>query len=307
MLWNLSQLGFIEYFTDEYISTIQNIYLSGNEKMAKIFSYIFYSELFTAFILFLFTLSFFSKASITRVVAICLFIILFVVKPFQYIGLMNIYKEINEFPTIEVIKIIGSLLWAFVFLLYFIFSKRVKKTFTQQKDITTLVVASLIIPFLLWLAYSSKNGKPSDYSFNKDNSNTINSSMQSNNNSIENSKVAKNENVSNSINSKSDNINTNNTKEEPIINKWKYKDYPKESREYRNFENTVLNSRLKDFDNLEIFNVYGHAPTEDLILEDHKVNIDLGCVYAKIIEGDEGKLCALEFPSMKIFTQENLD
>ena len=66
MLWNLSQLGFIEYFTDEYISTIQNIYLSGNEKMAKIFSYIFYSELFTAFILFLFTLSFFSKASITR-------------------------------------------------------------------------------------------------------------------------------------------------------------------------------------------------------------------------------------------------
>ena len=41
VLWNLSQLGFIEYFTDEYISTIQNIYLSGNEKMAKIFSYIF--------------------------------------------------------------------------------------------------------------------------------------------------------------------------------------------------------------------------------------------------------------------------
>ena len=92
-----------------------------------------------------------------------------------------------------------------------------------------------------------------------------------------------------------------------VFDKWKYKDYPKESREYRNFENTVLNSRLKDFDNLEIFNVYGHTPTENLILENHKVNIDLGCVYAKIIKGDEGKLCALEFPSMKIFTQENIE
>ena len=33
VLWNLSQLGFIEYFTDEYISTIQNIYLSGKRPL----------------------------------------------------------------------------------------------------------------------------------------------------------------------------------------------------------------------------------------------------------------------------------
>jgi tetratricopeptide (TPR) repeat protein len=163
VLWNLSQFGFIEYFKDEYISAIQNMYLSGNEKMAKTFSYLFYSELFTAFMLFLFTLSFFTKASITRAVAIWFFIILFVVRPFQTIGLMNIFKEINEVPPLEVVKIIGSLLWAFIFLLYFIFSKRVKKTFVQKKDTTTLVVASLIIPFFLWIAYSSKNGKPSDY------------------------------------------------------------------------------------------------------------------------------------------------
>lgn len=48
-------------------------------------------------------------------------------------------------------------------------------------------------------------------------------------------------------------------------------------------------------------------PTKNPILEEHKATIDLGCVYAKIIEGDEGKLCALEFPSMKIFTQENME
>ena len=103
---------------------------------------------------------------------------------------------------------------------------------------------------MLWLAYSSKNGKPSDYSFNKDNSNTINSSMQSNNNSIENSKVAKNENVSNSINSKSDNINTNNTKEEPIINKWKYKDW-----EVENIDNNYIKAFTVGKNRADIFTI----------------------------------------------------
>lgn len=92
-----------------------------------------------------------------------------------------------------------------------------------------------------------------------------------------------------------------------VFDKWKYKDYPKDSKEYKSFENTVLSSRFKNCDNLEIFNVYGHTPTKNPILEEHKATIDLGCVYAKIIEGAEGKLCALEFPSMKIFTQENME
>lgn len=43
------------------------------------------------------------------------------------------------------------------------------------------------------------------------------------------------------------------------------------------------------------------------ILEEHKASIDLGCVYAKITKEDKGKLCALEFPTLKIFTQEYED
>jgi len=161
VLWNLSQIGFAEYFKDEYITAINNMYLNGNEKMAELFSYIFYSELFAAFMLFLFTLSFFTKADITRAVGIWFFIILFIVKPFQVIGLINIYQEINEVPTSEIVKLIGSLFWAFLFLLYFIFSKRVKKTFVQKKDTFILMIFAAIIPGLLLMGYISKNGKPS--------------------------------------------------------------------------------------------------------------------------------------------------
>ena len=163
VLWNLSQLGFVEYFKDEYIEAIHNMYLFGNEKMAKTFSYIFYSELFTAFMLFLFTLSFFSKASSTKAIAISFFMILFIIRPFQAIGLINIFKEINEVPPIEVVKLIGSLLWALIFLLYFIFSTRVKKTFIHKKDTLTLMFFSAIIPGLLLMGYLSKSGEPSSY------------------------------------------------------------------------------------------------------------------------------------------------
>ncbi len=163
VLWNLSQFGFVEYFKDEYVQAIQNMYLFENEKMAKTFSYIFYSELFTAFMLFLFTLSFFSKSSDTKAIAILFFIILFIVRPFQAIGLINIFKEINEVPPVEVVKLIGSLLWALIFLLYFIFSTRVKKTFVHKKDTLTLMFFAAIIPGLLLMGYLSKSGVPSSY------------------------------------------------------------------------------------------------------------------------------------------------
>lgn len=90
-----------------------------------------------------------------------------------------------------------------------------------------------------------------------------------------------------------------------VFDKWKYKNYPRDSKEYISFENTILNSRFKNYDNLEIFNIYGHTPTQNPILEDHKASIDLGCCYKDI--DSNVKLCALEFPSMKIFTQSNIE
>ncbi|TLT03398.1 DUF2569 family protein [Aliarcobacter cibarius] len=155
VLWNLSQFGFVQYFTDEYISAIQNMYLSENKKMVETSGYIFYSELFTAFILFLFTLSFFSKSKITKIVAICFFITIFIIKPIQFVNLLDMFKQINEVPPIEISKIIGSLLWAFIFLLYFIFSKRVKKTFIKETKVENHIMISAIIPIILFFYYTN--------------------------------------------------------------------------------------------------------------------------------------------------------
>ena len=155
VLWNLSQFGFVQYFTDEYISAIKNMYLAGNEKMAESYNYIFYSELFTSFMLFLFTLSFFSKDKNTRIVAIYFFVTLFIAKSFQVAQLINIFNEINKIPFMEIAKITASLLWLFIFLLYFIFSKRVKKTFIKETKVESLILISVIIPIILFFYYAN--------------------------------------------------------------------------------------------------------------------------------------------------------
>jgi serine/threonine protein phosphatase 1 len=77
---------------------------------------------------------------------------------------------------------------------------------------------------------------------------------------------------------------------------------------YAEFTNFVSNNRYKQFDNKEIFNVYGHTVRSEVKRTDFDCNIDLGCCYKQI--NDEvlnPRLCALEFPSMKIFTQKNLE
>ena len=91
-----------------------------------------------------------------------------------------------------------------------------------------------------------------------------------------------------------------------VNNKWELKNSNKNTKEHGIFINTVLFSRFKNYDNPEIFNVFGHTPTKDAIIQKHKASIDLGCVY-KNDTSLEGKLCALEFPSMKVFMQENIE
>lgn len=90
-----------------------------------------------------------------------------------------------------------------------------------------------------------------------------------------------------------------------ILNSWKYRDYPKDSLEYKSFENECLVSRYKNHDNKKIFNVFGHTPLPKPQIENHKANIDLGCFFN---DGNtKGSLCALGFPSMDIFVQENIE
>lgn len=71
------------------------------------------------------------------------------------------------------------------------------------------------------------------------------------------------------------------------------------------FEAQVLWSRNKEFDNKEIFNVFGHTIYDNPKITSYNMGIDLGCFNKKGLSNP--RLCALEFPSMKIFTQESLE
>ena len=88
--------------------------------------------------------------------------------------------------------------------------------------------------------------------------------------------------------------------------KWIYKDFSIDSKEYKELQNSVLNGRYKNFDNKDVFNVYGHTPVNNVTSNLYQANIDLGCCYSKEQMLDP-RLCALAFPSMKVYTQENIE
>jgi len=84
---------------------------------------------------------------------------------------------------------------------------------------------------------------------------------------------------------------------------WSLKDSEGEF-DKEDFQTKVLYSRNKEpFDNKEIFNVFGHTPTKEPIVEKHFANIDTGSCYKE----KYGILTALEFPSMKLILQENIE
>ena len=74
--------------------------------------------------------------------------------------------------------------------------------------------------------------------------------------------------------------------------------------EKADFQTKVLYSRNKEpFDNKEIFNVFGHTPTKEIIMDSYYANLDTGAYYKE----KYGVLTALEFPSMKLRIQENIE
>ena len=69
------------------------------------------------------------------------------------------------------------------------------------------------------------------------------------------------------------------------------------------FRRHVLCDRSDFSQNEGIFNVYGHTPIAGPDITEFSAKIDTGCVY----KHDFGRLCALEFPSMRVFLQENIE
>lgn len=84
----------------------------------------------------------------------------------------------------------------------------------------------------------------------------------------------------------------------------KFWDLRDDDRSRDEFRRHVLSGR-GDMTQVEgVFNVYGHTPVREAKLYTNSANIDTGCVFNE--EGYD-KLCALEFPSMKIYTQKNVE
>ncbi|WP_418186817.1 metallophosphoesterase family protein [Aliarcobacter lanthieri] len=92
-----------------------------------------------------------------------------------------------------------------------------------------------------------------------------------------------------------------------VASAWSFRD-SKDKIDQEIFESQVLWSRNRDFDNKDIFNVYGHTIYDNPKITPYSMGIDLGCYHKKDnIKLPNPRLCALEFPSMKIFTQESLE
>ena len=84
----------------------------------------------------------------------------------------------------------------------------------------------------------------------------------------------------------------------------KFWDLRDDDRSRDEFRRHVLSGR-GDMTQVEgVFNVYGHTPVREAKLYTHSANIDTGCVFNE--EGYD-KLSALEFPSMKIYAQKNVE
>ena len=70
------------------------------------------------------------------------------------------------------------------------------------------------------------------------------------------------------------------------------------------FKRHLLSGRGDEMQVSGIFNVYGHTPVREVKFYKNSADIDTGCVFNEV---GFDKLSALEFPSMKIYTQRNVE
>ena len=70
------------------------------------------------------------------------------------------------------------------------------------------------------------------------------------------------------------------------------------------FKRHLLSGRGDEAQVEGIFNVYGHTPVREVKFYKNSADIDTGCVFNEV---GFDKLSALEFPSMKIYTQRNVE
>ena len=86
-----------------------------------------------------------------------------------------------------------------------------------------------------------------------------------------------------------------------VGNMWELRNDKYASEEFRRH---LLSGRGDELQVSGIFNVYGHTPVREIKFYKNSADIDTGCVFNEV---GYDKLSALEFPSMKIYTQKNVE
>ena len=86
-----------------------------------------------------------------------------------------------------------------------------------------------------------------------------------------------------------------------VGNMWELRNDKYASEEFRRH---LLSGRGDELQVSGIFNVYGHTPVREVKFYKNSTDIDTGCVFNEV---GFDKLSALEFPSMKIYTQRNVE
>lgn len=156
---NISWLVYIvnTYVGDEFINSIEALYINSNEKQVSYLNMLVAIELLEYFVLLLLTINFFMKSAIARIMMIIYSIVIIVGVPVSIFLLYQINPNMSEFSG-EIGKMIGSVFWIIIWLFYFIFSKRVKKTFIEREgiDTQTRVLWSIFFALLLPLFFAYK-------------------------------------------------------------------------------------------------------------------------------------------------------
>jgi len=150
---NIISLGYIinTYAGNEFSTTFENIYMAGMIESASYLSWIVVVELIAYYFLLLFTINFFMKSPIIKSLMIIYSFTAITSVIISIFLLLKIDSNMSD-SFADILKAIISSIFTIIWMFYFIFSKRVKKTFVAkdgnepENSLVVTVIFALLIP-----------------------------------------------------------------------------------------------------------------------------------------------------------------
>lgn len=139
------------YFSNEFEDNLLQLYINNDIDSINAINNLVYLSAFGLFMTVLLLLSFFSRSYITKNVVILLALSNLVI--FPLIGYLQ-YGISPELATKNIGLFLWALIWVLIIVPYYVFSKRVKKTFVNRKDSgTNIILISLFLTSLFIIPY----------------------------------------------------------------------------------------------------------------------------------------------------------